>query len=416
MISAFRTYINTIKGRLVITHLGIACLMTPVLIYSYSSARKLTNAREIREKLTHFNINRLKSSEHFALMLDYDIKTDSFHLGLETVNYKRYSAYLTRTRKILDGLKEDGESFNNEVFSRRLIRTSDFLEQVDDHVREVIELKRTRGFKDYGYVGDMRDHVHRLEGREDSGLKAHEILSLRRREKDFFLRSDPKYVRLLNQESELYLNRLKPDTLFLSTRQELLAYRVLFNEIVRIDEQIGNTNSGLIRDIYDASLALEKEYTSLFGLINTHANLLSERIRVYLTIFFAFTLITAGILAYYISGKISRPIQAMVRNMVHQQTSEFDTDRNEQITTSLRELHILSSAYRDLIDQLREQFGSLQTKNIQLNALNDQLKKSERELKEASEVKDKFFSIISHDLRGHSGNIGSLSAILANEE
>ncbi len=416
MISAFRKYVNTIKGRLVISHLGIAFLMTPVLIYSYTSARKLSNAREIREKLTHFNINRLKSSEHFALMLDYDIKTDSFHLGLETANYKRYQEYLTRTRNILDGLRSDGDSFNNEVFNRRLVRTSEYLNQVDNYIREVIELKKTKGFKDYGYVGDMRDHVHRLERRDDSVLLAHEILSLRRREKDFFLRNDPKYVRLLNQESEILLNRLKPDTLFLSTRQELLAYRVLFNEVVRIDEQIGNSNSGLIRDISDASMALEKEYASLFGLINTHARLLSERIRVYLTIFFVLTLITASVLAYYISGKISRPIQALVGNMGQQRNSEFDTGQNEQIVTGLKELNILSSAYQDLIDQLREQFGNLQTKNAQLNELNDQLKKSEKELKEASEVKDKFFSIISHDLRGHSGNIGSLSAILANEE
>lgn len=415
MISSFKKYIHTIKGRLFLTHICIAFLMTPVLLYAYVSVQMISDARSKREQLTHFNIGRLKSSDHFAMMLDYDVKTDSFYLGLETVNVKRYRAHMSKSRSILQTLR-DGDDVGSHVYTRRLEKTMDYLNSLDRNINKVIELKKVRGFKDYGYIGDMRDHIHRLE--EDSTLQLGlaEILSLRRREKDFFLRADPKYVRLLNHESEALLNRLKPDTLYLRTRQELIAYRVLFNEIVRIDEQIGNTNSGLIREIYEASQSLENEYNALFDVISAHSSNLVERVTIYITAFFLLTVLTASVLAFYISGKISIPLNSLVRNMQQLRSSRFDNEEPIKVDTSIRELLLLSDSYSDLMHKLKDQLGHLETKNRQLNELNLQLKTSERELKEASQVKDKFFSIISHDLRGHAGNIGSLSGVLADQE
>jgi len=404
---------NNIKGRLIITHAGIALLMAPVLIYSYLSVQNISKARTVREKITLFNTYRLKASEHFALMLDYDMEIDSFYQGLETVNHKKYKTYLQKSRQTLELLKEL-DDFDNPVYRRRLEKSDLFMNQLNSGVREVIELRKTRGFRDFGFVGDMRDHIHRLE-EPGYALSMEEILSLRRREKDFFLRHDPTYVRLLNQECEALLSRLKPDTTFLRTRQELLAYRVLFNEVVRIDESLGNINGGLIRDIYDSSQALENEYNALFEIVNSHSAYLIERVRLYITVFFVLTLLVAGLLAFYISNKISRPLSSTVENMERLRATQFDSGELPTVNSSIRELQILSSTYRELIEKIREQFGHLQTKNDQLNELNLQLKKSEKELKEASQVKDKFFSIISHDLRGHAGNISSLSQLLDSE-
>lgn len=54
----------------------------------------------------------------------------------------------------------------------------------------------------------------------------------------------------------------------------------------------------------------------------------------------------------------------------------------------------------------------LLNKNEQLKLLNNKLKKSEEKLKESSLIKDKFFSIISHDLRSPIGNVSGFIKLL----
>ena len=56
----------------------------------------------------------------------------------------------------------------------------------------------------------MRKYIHRLEF-ETEGVSLAEVLSLRRREKDFFLRHDFSYVSRLNMEVDSLVSRLNVD-------------------------------------------------------------------------------------------------------------------------------------------------------------------------------------------------------------
>ena len=72
----------------------------------------------------------------------------------------------------------------------------------------------------------------------------------------------------------------------------------------------------------------------------------------------------------------------------------------------------LTDTYNELIEKIRVSIERLNEKNYELNDLNFKLIESENELKEASKLKDKFFSIISHDLRNHTSNVLSLAQVL----
>lgn len=62
--------------------------------------------------------------------------------------------------------------------------------------------------------------------------------------------------------------------------------------------------------------------------------------------------------------------------------------------------------------RLQESNTTLSNQNDELKKLNERLKKSEKKQKEASVIKDKFFSIISHDLRSPIGTVSSFIKIL----
>ena len=83
-----------------------------------------------------------------------------------------------------------------------------------------------------------------------------------------------------------------------------------------------------------------------------------------------------------------------------------------QSKIKIAELHELTDTYNQLVKKIRRQLQVLGTQNVSLTRLNQKLTQSELELQEASQIKDKFFSIVSHDLRGHTGNIVSIAKIL----
>jgi signal transduction histidine kinase len=102
--------------------------------------------------------------------------------------------------------------------------------------------------------------------------------------------------------------------------------------------------------------------------------------------------------------------------------SELETkvkERTSELSKSNRQLQeeiVLRKLAEDEIRKHAEQIlvnkESLEIKALELTQLNDQLHQSEKKLKESNIGKDKFFSILAHDLRSPFHSIKGLSEIL----
>ncbi|AEA45115.1 protein serine/threonine phosphatase with extracellular sensor [Fluviicola taffensis DSM 16823] len=88
------------------------------------------------------------------------------------------------------------ESNQNQVLIGQSLNNIQLIE--DRILNDVAKI----GFKEYGYIGKMREVIHNLE--EEFPQFDQQILSLRRHEKDYIMRNDENYAKSLHAEIELW--------------------------------------------------------------------------------------------------------------------------------------------------------------------------------------------------------------------
>ncbi len=404
---------STIRGRIILAFLGLTLLVSPFLIFSYTSLKKVSDSRKLREQIAFFNVTRLKLSNKFSEIQDHDTKVASFYSSEPSDNLKQLDEYILLANDALMCIDKSDDVLDRVIHSRVKLIQND-LKILNSTIHRVLQLERNRGFKNDGLEGELRENAHQLENAP--GILLEENLSLRRREKDYFLRKDINYVQQLNQESDSLKSRLNANLEENVCTLELLsAYQDSFNAIVALEEEIGGPENGLIQEIHNADQDIAKEVDILYTAVSAKTELLTSSIRAYVILFFIITLIFAVIFIIVFSNYIALPIKRMIKDMAYISRQNFKGESQLSTDTPLKEIKLLKTAYNALINKIRVQVEDLSQNNVELSLLNERLTESESELKEASKLKDKFFSIISHDLRGHARNVLSL-AIMMDEE
>ncbi|MEM6864416.1 MAG: HAMP domain-containing sensor histidine kinase, partial [Bacteroidota bacterium] len=151
-------------------------------------------------------------------------------------------------------------------------------------------------------------------------------------------------------------------------------------------------------------------------LVDADSELMIGSIKSYLVLFFTITVLFAILSAFVFSRHIAKPIRTLISDMDSIVQNNFEGHLEKKKSLRITEIDRLTGTYNGLVDKIRNQINTLSEKNKILHSLNGKLVQSENELKEASRIKDKFFSIISHDLRGHTGNVLSLANILKEDK
>ena len=367
----------------------------------------------LKEQVALFNINRLKANNAFNHILDTDTKIDSFYLTKSSQHRKQYQEFIQLAENALEEIKEVDYQ-KDPIVARRIVNIQTKIGKLHRLSDAILTLRLERGFRDFGLEGTMRKYIHQLENVE--ALSLSENLSLRRREKDYFLRDDLQYAQLLNEEVQLLLERMAAKR---AKNEEAIAilkgYRDGFNAIVAIESEIGNENKGMLYEYYGLNNELGVDVSTLYEVVDTNLLLQTNSIKSYILLFFLITAVFAMVFSIVFSGHISKPIQSLIADMNLISEKKFKGNTLVSSDVNVNEIKQLTATYNELIDKIRSQISDLNDKNEELEILNQKLKESEDELKEASRVKDRFFSIISHDLRGHTGNVLSLSKILGEE-
>jgi hypothetical protein len=240
--------LNSIKGRILLSFGVFVILFAAVAFLTSRFIQEAALLEEIKSSL-----NQARSETLTLINKDVKLRTEEksnpdlyeqeqFPPLAERSN--QYFQLLTRINLLMvqKTMEELGLSGQVASINRSLMN-------YDSTQRLVVEKLIERGYKDYGLEGSMRESAHLLENYPDV-ISLSDVLTLRRHEKDYFLRFETTYIDQFNNEVSKTRSQLKSS----STRQMLvdsllLAYQNDFNQIVALEEAISISSTGLISQI-----------------------------------------------------------------------------------------------------------------------------------------------------------------------
>ncbi len=253
-----------------------------------------------------------------------DINAVNNYLYYETSDTAYFSMgkskYLHQHRTFLDQLKigfsslYDLEQINYFELIKNLDAINDKLKHYDSVIDIIAQKTYKRGFKDYGYVGEMRVKAHFLEKHKhfvDQTL----LLNMRRREKDYFIRYEGAYVIQFREIGNRLNHSINSNAqIDVAQRKELnealFNYMNLFDKIVQLDKEIGShTNKGLTKEFHKLKNNLKTQFSLLVDKTHQRKDELSKQLQGYFFIFALLLILLSILVSFLVSKKITNPLR-----------------------------------------------------------------------------------------------------------
>lgn len=360
----------TIKSKLIIYAISVFLILNIIGAVTRYSNSRIDSYNEVQNGLDAIwnRILRLRISEKNYNL--YDKKSAAYFNSGKSEYLTDFEASITGVDSILQVLKNTS-LLSDERTQDQLELVSSILGEYKLRFHELSNSIFSRGFKDYGLIGEMRDKIHNLEDNIDTDRERVFMLTLRRHEKDYLLRSDPKYRDRLNLVvAEMKQLGSVDESLILS----LDDYAEIFNQIVDRDKMIGyNDSTGMYGMLNRTVAKVDPAVASLIGL--TQSRIEAEKSNFSWVIFWVIILgiavsVAASIIvtksinrsvksARKVINKVSKgQLNFSIKTKGNDEISELLNDLDRMITKVKEVIRVVVNSSTDITNRSRELAGS----------------------------------------------------------
>ncbi|HEY9006863.1 MAG TPA: GAF domain-containing protein [Ohtaekwangia sp.] len=338
-----------IRAKLLVAF-GSILLMSVVLIaLSIISINRIIAYKDVNEQVDILKLH-LESIDLATKEFIYEgYKSKTFLENQHDASIDKFNSSIHDSKAIIKSISGsklmEGE---NTLQLTRMLTAS--LDSIQTEFSALIALLKARGFKDFGLEGSLRKAIHIVENSSYPFNKV-AMLTLRRHEKDFFLRRDLKYQKEFNARldefvTELQLQRAPADLL-----KNIDEYKAQFNSVVEIESKIGLTQQEGIKGKILQNFARVKPQIEIFRTAVKEKNGL-QILRTQITLFIVFfgQIITGLVLAIVYANLLTKSIKE-IRTAMQALANGFFPEKLAVRTSE--EIGQTKEAFNQFIDRLK---------------------------------------------------------------
>jgi len=408
--------LKTIRSRLLALLLVFTIFNLSVLLISWLYTSKKTEIDFFISKVNELNTKVLNDSEVIHDFFTYETVNPQFFETGKSSYLQEHEKNIMDIENSLQYLTKSKTASDFQLNSR-INAVNQLLAKYNILLDSMHHLILSRGFKDYGCEGEMREYIHKIENIENSNKL--EMLMLRRHEKDFIIRGETKYVAEFNTRLKSFYTEIQYNENF-STREKiqqtflLEKYGESFNRLVELEYLMGLKNNTALK--YDID-SIRKSINNNFGEINLQAqekkDSWNRQMRVwYMGIGIAILLI--GIIFSFTASKLfSRRLTLVTKNMEQFVNSNFTKnvylvhgDSDNEINNLIRnyskmkqEIVVLLNNFQKKVDmqmeEVMEQKNKIEQQNEEIRAQSDDMFQKSRMIQiQNEELEQKNVNII----------------------
>ncbi|WP_299457919.1 SpoIIE family protein phosphatase [uncultured Microscilla sp.] len=366
---------QSIRSKLLIAFSAFSLIAFSIVFVFFWLERRQHRIEDITKSLTRLN---LQINDVNSLEKDFfsdDVFDKNFYVTGKSDYLLKHTDLLEQIKRELT-LLSDVKDLQRKQLAQEIVKVNRQINKLEKLFEQLVQIIRTKGFKDVGLQGDMQKSIGQLFKKQpEYNLTEVYILKIRKHEKDFIIAKEIQYVEKLKQAVEVVRQEVKQKVQDGQAQAGLLndlnTYQQAFLDLVKIEKRIGFHNqSGLKKKLNDSLEELEKNIQQIDTLVFDAASRVRTIVKYTLVILLIFFVILSMVLGYFVNHKFGKPIARLsnsinwvIQNNFNEDSKIYQINNKDEIGRLANDFQHMLEAVQARTEEVMKQKNLLEKKN-----------------------------------------------------